>query len=117
MQTPEEVLPPDADVLEELVGQRMEVDDAQAASQEAQAQARQGHAEVSRAWTWVFDMLTELTQRIASLTTGMCVLMQTTSGSFGECNASRWRSRDELLDPLHKESREKECDLATIWSV
>ena len=36
-QAPEEVLPPDADVLEELAGQRIEVDDAQAASQEAQA--------------------------------------------------------------------------------
>ena len=45
-QAPEEALQPDADVLEELTGQGMEVDDAQAAAQEAQAQARQGPADL-----------------------------------------------------------------------
>ena len=43
-QAHEVALQPDADAHEELTGQGMEVDDARAASQENQAQARQGPA-------------------------------------------------------------------------
>ena len=41
---PDEALVPDSDVLEESAGPRMEVEDAEAAAQEAQAHARQGPA-------------------------------------------------------------------------